>query len=84
MKPLLLQSTAPAESPWVRSEGCKGIRFDGATEEDWFKIFMHGDGTSANLTVNGAQKKYLFNGLVPIKVKVTYVQGIGPVDVDLI
>lgn len=86
MKPLLLQSKPPAESPWVSSEGCKGLRFSGATSGDWFKVIMDLPACCnmrSTVDVNGGSS-YLFNGYKPNRVKIHFVQGSGPVDVDLI
>jgi len=84
MKPLLLQSVAPAESSWVRSEDCKGIQLTGTTKEDWFKINLDCGPDSCQVTLDGSEPLYLFNGIRPRRVKIIYVEGNGPVDVDLV
>lgn len=89
MKPLLLQSNSPAESPWVPSKDCKGLRFRGADQSMWFKVHLDIKGGPRTLDLNGPRRKgeehtFLFNGVQPHRVKVIFVQGGGPVDVDLI
>ena len=91
MKPLLLQSKPPTESSWVRSEDCKGIRFTGADMDDWFKVVLDIKGAPKIIDLNGPRRvidevshTYLFNGDKPRRVKIHYVTGSGPVDVDLI
>lgn len=94
MTPLLLQSVAPAESPWVPSSGSKGLRFRGAGPDDWFKAILISGGETKTLDLNGPRRKVngrmlefydlFFNGVVPDRVKIIFIQGSGPVDVDLI